>query len=77
MAARLEERRFPGGRIVMQSRPSGELEELDGEGCRVHVEYTADNALQIAFYPTAASDIRFVVRIRSGSTLRMVGGEEP
>ena len=75
--APLEERRFLGGRIVLQSRQSGELEELDGECCRVHLEYTADNALQIALYPTEAPGTRFVVRIRSGSGLRMVGEEEP
>ncbi len=77
MAAPLEERRYLDGRIVLQSRQSGELEELDGEGCRVHLEYTADNALQIAFYPDAESETRFVVRIRSGSGLRIVGAEEP
>ena len=77
MAAPLEERRFLDGRIVLQSRPSSEVEELDGECCRVHLEYTADNALQIAFYPTEAPETRFVVRIRSGSGLRMAGEEEP
>jgi hypothetical protein len=77
MAAPLEERRYLDGRIVLQSRQSGEVEELDGEGCRVHLEYTADNALQISFYPAAAPQTRFVVRIRSGSGLKMVGEEEP
>ena len=77
MAAPLEEKRFLDGKIVLQSRQSGEVEELDGKDCRVHLEYTADNALQIAFYPAAAPQTRFVVRIRSGSGLRMVGEEEP
>ena len=76
MAAPLEEKQFLGGRIISQRRQSGELEELDGEGCRVHLEYTANNALQIAFYTSRRSEPRFVVRIRSGSELRMVGEEE-
>ncbi len=77
MGPRLQGGRILDGRILFQRRQSGELEELDGEGCRVHIEYTADNAVQIAFYPQAAPGGRFVVRIRSGSELRMVGEEEP
>ncbi len=73
----MEEISLPGGKIVLQRRHSGDLEELDGTGCHVHLEYTADNALQIAFYPAATSDRRFVVRVRSGSKLRIFGEEEP
>ena len=77
MPGGLEEEQLLGGRIVLQRGQSGELEELDGKDCSVHLEFVADNALQIAFYASATSNTRFVVRIRSGSQLRMVGEEEP
>jgi hypothetical protein len=79
MVAPLEERRkrVLGGSVVLHCRQSGEIEELDARSCHVHLEYTADNALQIAFYPSETPEARFVVRIRSGSGLRMIGDEEP
>jgi hypothetical protein len=65
-----------GGRIAVLRRRSGDIEEVDGTGCQVYLECTSDNALQIAFYPAEQSAARFVIRVRSGSKLMIVGDEE-
>jgi hypothetical protein len=62
--------------VVLRSDPGG-IEELDGTGCYVHIEITAENALQIAFYPMERSPVRFVVCVRSNGDLMITANEKP
>ena len=76
MKRALQKAQFLKDRIAVLRSGRGGLEELDGTGCHVHIEVTADNALQIAFYPVERSRERFVVCVRSGGHLMITADEE-